>query len=122
MRSMFAVTMHRLMHKHRLPIPGRPATFRGLLALLVLWAGLSLAAPGRVTKPVRLTVTERSLGKIQPGAVWTSVMVSRDSSRVAYAIQRGARMAVAVDGDVGDFYDGIGKGTLTFSPNGKRVA
>src|ERR1051325_7751354 len=100
MTSMLSVTMHCLMHKYRPPMPGQPATtFRGLLVLIALWAGLSPAAPERVSKPLRLTTTERSLGKIQPGGVGASLIASRDSCHIAYAIQRGARMGVAVDAD-----------------------
>jgi len=72
--------------------------------------------------PLKLNITETSLGKIVEGIIPLSLHVGRDSKRVAYAVKQGEKWLVVVDGVEGKEYDGIGECTPIFSPDSKRVA
>ena len=71
---------------------------------------------------IRLVTREVSLGKIHPGIVPRTFVVSADGRRVAYAAWRADKCLVVVDGAEGKEYDVIGEGDPIFSPDGKRVA
>src|SRR5437867_2443730 len=47
------------------------------------------------------------------------VTISRDGRRIAYAVWRGHKQFVEVDGQAGPAYDGIGLDMLIFSPDSK---
>ena len=89
----------------------------GVLALFLV-VGSRLASAADVT----LVTREVSLGKIDPGIVGKSLIVSPDGKRLAYVVQRGGKWLVVVMGVAGKEYDGIGRGSLVFSPDSKRVA
>ena len=84
--------------------------------VLCLVAGFRVVSAAGVT----LATREVSLGKLHPGALPSSLAVSPDSKRVAYAAQRGFTQLVVVDGVEGKEYDAIGD--PVFSPDSKRVA
>jgi hypothetical protein len=53
---------------------------------------------------------------------WGGPLFSPDSRRLAYVAQNTDRWCVIVDQEEGDCYDNINPGSLTFSPNGQRLA
>ncbi len=89
----------------------------GALALCLV-AGFRVVSAAEVT----LATREVSLGKVHPGAIPSSLAVSPDSKRVAYAAAPGNKQLAVVDGVEGKEHDGIGKGSLVFSPDSRRVA
>jgi len=76
----------------------------------------------REDEGIRLLTREVSLGKIHPGIIVESLVVSPDSKHLAYVAVRGEKQFVVVDGEEGKEYDGIGAGTLIFSPDSKHLA
>ena len=64
-------------------------------------------------KKIRLVTRETSLGKVHPGTIEKSFVVSPDSKRVAYGawLWLGGKQLVVVDGVKGKEYDGILKGS-----------
>src|SRR5271166_6601794 len=89
----------------------------GALAVLLVACSWGVSAP-----EVTLVTREVSLGKIDPGIVVKSLIVSPDNKHVAYGAVRGGKQLVVVDGVAGKGYDLVGDGILVFSPDSKRVA
>jgi Tol biopolymer transport system component len=84
------------------------------------------------TKPatVRLVTHEVSLGKLQPGEVKYSRVISSDQKHIAYTVKTNDGEFVMVDGVAGKTYTSIPRYQLTeagvkeqirFSPDGRRV-
>ena len=69
---------------------------------------------------VRLVTKEVSLGKLQIGIVDTSLTVSPDCKRLAYAVHRGGKWSVVVDDVPGKEYDRVAE--IAFSSDSKRIA
>jgi len=86
-----------------------------LVLLLLLVSGCAQRV--REGEGIRLLTREVSLGKIHPGSIVESLTVSPDSKHFAYVARRGEKQFVVVDGEEGKEYDGIGEGTLIFSPD-----
>jgi len=78
-----------------------------------------LSSRVREGKAIRLLTREVSLGKIHPGIIVESLVVSPDSKHFAYGAERGDKVFVVVDGEEGKGYDGFLRGSkLVFdSPN-----
>lgn len=74
--------------------------------------GVSLAQTG--SRKIRLVIREVSLGKIHPGIVERTLVVSPDSQRVAYVAVRSGRWLVVVDELEGKEYDGFLGSRLVF--------
>lgn len=94
------------------------------LAVVLLAAGaLDACSSSRDTvgkvEPARLVVNEIALGRVDPGLVANTVMVSEDGKRIAYQAARGTKRVVVVDGVQGKEYDEIAD--LFFSPDGRYV-
>ena len=66
-------------------------------------------------------VTETQLGSLDESPR-ESVKSNKDACHLAYAVKKGIKWVVVVDGRPGAEYADIGKGTLAFSPDGKRIA
>jgi hypothetical protein len=75
-----------------------------LVLLLLLVSGY--AQREREGEGIRLLTREVSLGKIHPGIIVESLVVSPDSKRVAYVANRGKKRFVVLDGEEGKEYDG----------------
>jgi hypothetical protein len=70
---------------------------------------------------IRLTTTERSLGKVPAGTRHKSLIAaSPDGETVACAVERGQSWVVTMNGAEGKAYDEIGE--IVFSPNGTKLA
>lgn len=101
-----------------------------LTALIVIAGTLAAflaTARTRDAGPIALSVTETSLGPVDPGIIddsrtWFSVTASPGSRRVAYATRRGSKQCVIVNGVAGAEYDGIAQCTIKFSPDGSHLA
>ena len=80
----------------------------------------TLAAPGEAIEA--LFVTETRLTQIGSGMVAESLVVSPDTRHVAYALQRGGRVFVAVDGIESKAYEDLVNIPIEFSADGKHMA
>ena len=78
----------------------------------------ALVDSGTAPASGRLTVTR--LGVLSSPVL--PPVLSRDGCHIAYATYVPGGVAVFRDGKTGRAYDGIGKGTLIFSPSGKHLA
>jgi hypothetical protein len=101
---------------------------KGLLLALgfVCAAGLVASWPSSacwaVESPeIKLLTREVSLGKLERGKIDTSVVASSDKRHVAYAMKRGKKKLVVVDGVEGKEYDGVMDDPPVFSPDSKHV-
>ena len=70
---------------------------------------------------VERTVSERLTEPGHPSIIGSSVIVSPDCQRVAYAARAGEKRFVVVNGREGEQYEGIAEGSLVFSPDSQRV-
>jgi DNA-binding beta-propeller fold protein YncE len=66
----------------------------------------------------RVRVKESIIGFNDPSMNQESFLSSHDGRRVAYMIMDGGGMAVVVDGNKGETFEGIAEGSLAFSPDG----
>jgi Tol biopolymer transport system component len=106
--------------------------FSALIVYPVIYSGFALAAkPGHIPATVRLITREVSLGKLQPGEVEYSRVISSDQKHIAYTVKTNDGEFVMVDGVAGKTYTSIPRVVLTeagikqqieFSPDGRRVA
>ena len=95
--------------------------FSALERVVVMLTGM-LSSVGESAERVNLVIKETSRGKIHPGIVAITLTISPDSKRFAYVARRGKKQFVVLDGEEGEEYDLIGKGSLVFSPDSKRFA
>src|SRR4051794_17189713 len=88
---------------------------------LLLWPVITRAEVGEPAP--RRGATERTIVAIDFDT-WLSdsLRISPDGRRVAFVRRIGDGQCVVVDGREGKRYDGIGEGTLAFSPDGRHVA
>jgi hypothetical protein len=83
------------------------------LAALALGSRLTAADPPLA----RLTVKETSLGRIPPGTVPGSIVVSPDNTRLAYVVQVRGGHRVVLDGREQPVFTYVFPKTLRFSPD-----
>jgi len=105
-------------------LPGETRKMRTtwLLALGVVGVVASVAVGAEQSgKKIRLVTREISLGTPDPQVEWASAYPSPNLKRMAHTGKRGGKWVVAVDGVVGQEYDGIA-GSIRFSPDGKHLA
>src|SRR5215831_18338815 len=120
-----------------MPIKPRPIKLTTFIAALIscaliVFSGLALAAkPARKPAGVRLITREVSLGKLPPGEVEHSRVISADQKHIAYTVKTSDGEFVMVDGVAGKTYTSILRVPLTeagvqpqikFSPDGRRTA
>lgn len=69
---------------------------------------------------LRVRLTEKIIGFSDPAMNEESLTFSPDGTRLAYFIMAGDGLAVVVDGQQGEIFEGIAERSLVFSPDGKR--
>ncbi len=79
---------------------------------------VSMLPPSR-----RVTTKQTPLARVPPDT-WATHLVqhSPDMRRVAYVQQEGSQQRVIVNGQEGRLYEGIGQGSLVFSPDSQQLA
>jgi hypothetical protein len=77
----------------------------------------------RTSEDGRLTVrvTERIIGYNDPAMNQESFVTSTDGHRVAYMVMVGEGLAVTIDGETGERFEGIVQNSIVFSPGGEHV-
>src|SRR5579871_4638112 len=78
------------------------------------------ASPQQAVSPQRLATREISLGKMDPGLLKESLVVSPDCRHVGYIAAHDQTRCVMVDGVAGTAYEVVGG--LIFSPDSRRTA
>jgi hypothetical protein len=91
------------------------------ILLFVLIVCYPVYADTPANKNIKLITSATSLGKISPGIMHETILISPDSRRVAYSAMRlNGKIAVVLDGNMSDEYDDVDN--FVFSSDSKKFA
>ena len=94
-----------------------------LVSVMLPIASLCMISSTQAGDPeIKLVSREVSMGKIHPGIIEESLVMSPDGERVAYIARRDRGLFVVVEGMECEQYYELEVGSLCFSPNSKRLA